>query len=190
MEFWPAAVTLPLTRNACPSASSTQATTGMGRPCGNTSGAMIRSMPPLNSAAADGMGGYGVQGGMPSSVLPRSGERTMNCTSRLATAMVLVADPEAAPAAPGEALRASYGLTAAETRVAEALLEHERLAEVAASLGVSLSTVRTLLQRAFDKTGTHRQAELVRLMLAHQTPPPAAAMPAAPASSARTSPPP
>jgi DNA-binding CsgD family transcriptional regulator len=30
--------------------------------------------------------------------------------------------------------------------------------------------VRTLLQRAFDKTDTHRQAELVRLMLAHRLP--------------------
>jgi DNA-binding CsgD family transcriptional regulator len=27
--------------------------------------------------------------------------------------------------------------------------------------------VRTLLQRVFEKTDTHRQSELVRLMLAH-----------------------
>ena len=40
----------------------------------------------------------------------------------------------------------------------------------AASLGVGLATVRTLLRRAFDKTDTHRQAELVRLMLAHRLP--------------------
>jgi DNA-binding CsgD family transcriptional regulator len=84
--------------------------------------------------------------------------------------MVLVADPEAALPAPGEALRATYGLTAGEAGVAEALLRHERLADVAAALGVRLATVRTLLQRAFDKTDTHRQVDLVRLMLAHRLP--------------------
>ena len=41
---------------------------------------------------------------------------------------------------------------------------------MAEKLGVSLATVRTLLQRAFEKTETHRQAELVRLMLAHRMP--------------------
>jgi DNA-binding CsgD family transcriptional regulator len=90
--------------------------------------------------------------------------------SRRATAMVLVADPEAAAPAPGEALRAAYGLTAAEARTAEALLDHVPLAEMADRLGVTLATVRTLLQRAFDKTDTHSQAELVHLMLAHRLP--------------------
>lgn len=69
--------------------------------------------------------------------------------------MVLLADPEAAVPAPGEALRASYGLTAVEARTAAALFDHVPLAEVADRLGVTLATVRTLLQRAFDKTGTH-----------------------------------
>ena len=70
----------------------------------------------------------------------------------------------------GEALRAIYGLTAAEAQTAGALLDHVPLADMAGKLGVSLATVRTLLQRAFDKTDTHSQAELVRLMLAHQLP--------------------
>ena len=72
--------------------------------------------------------------------------------------------------APAEALRATYGLTPAETRTAAALLDHGHLAEVAAKLDISLATVRTLLQRTFDKTDTHSQAELVRLMLAHRLP--------------------
>jgi DNA-binding CsgD family transcriptional regulator len=91
-------------------------------------------------------------------------------TGRRATAMVLVADPEAVPAAPGAALRAAYGLTEAEARTAGALLDDVPLAQVAERLGVTLATVRTLLQRAFDKTGTHSQAGLVRLMLAHRLP--------------------
>ena len=90
--------------------------------------------------------------------------------SRPTTAIVLIADPEAAIPDPGSGLRAVYGLTAGEARVAVALLKHERLADVAAALGVRLATVRTLLQRAFEKTNTHRQAELVRLMLAQQMP--------------------
>ena len=89
---------------------------------------------------------------------------------RRATAMVLVADPDTNGSASGTQLRKLYGLTAAEARTAEALLDHRRLADMAARLGVSLATVRTLLQRAFEKTGTHRQAELVRLMLAHRLP--------------------
>ena len=89
---------------------------------------------------------------------------------RGATAMVLVSDPEARVAAPADGLRTAYGLTAAEARTVAALLDHGHLAEVAAALGVSLATVRTLLQRAFEKTGTHSQAELVRLMLAHRLP--------------------
>jgi DNA-binding CsgD family transcriptional regulator len=89
---------------------------------------------------------------------------------RAAAAMVMVRDPEATVAAPADGLRAAYGLTAAEARTAAALLDHGHLAEVAEDLGISLATVRTLLQRAFDKTGTHSQAELVRLMLAHRLP--------------------
>jgi DNA-binding CsgD family transcriptional regulator len=36
---------------------------------------------------------------------------------------------------------------------------------VAEELSVTLSTVRIHLQRGFEKTQTHRQAELVRLLL-------------------------
>ena len=42
--------------------------------------------------------------------------------------------------------------------------------DVAENLGVTLSTVRTHLQRAFEKTDTRRQSELVRLLLAHRLP--------------------
>ena len=87
-----------------------------------------------------------------------------------ATAILLVTDPEQArPAADGH-LRALYGLTRAEARIAQALLDADRLADVAENLGVTLSTVRTHLQRAFEKTDTRRQSELIRLLLAHRLP--------------------
>lgn len=37
--------------------------------------------------------------------------------------------------------------------------------QISDELSVSLATVRTHLQHVFDKTETHRQAELVRLLL-------------------------
>jgi len=39
---------------------------------------------------------------------------------------------------------------------------------VASRLGISLATARTHLAHVFDKTGTRRQAELVRLLLRSQ----------------------
>jgi DNA-binding CsgD family transcriptional regulator len=87
-----------------------------------------------------------------------------------ATAVLLVTDPERARPAADTHLRALYGLTKAEARVAQALLDADRLADVAENLGVTLSTVRTHLQRAFEKTDTRRQSELVRLLLAHRLP--------------------
>ena len=66
---------------------------------------------------------------------------------------------------PVEVLRRIYRLTRAESQVAVRVLHGDGLAPIAEELSVSLTTVRTHLQRIFDKTGTHRQAELVRLLL-------------------------
>jgi DNA-binding CsgD family transcriptional regulator len=41
----------------------------------------------------------------------------------------------------------------------------EGLKPIADELSLSLATVKTHLRHVFDKTGTHRQAELVRLLL-------------------------
>jgi len=58
-----------------------------------------------------------------------------------------------------------YGLTMAEARIALLIAAGHRLDRVAQQLGVSVSTARTHLQRIFNKTGTQRQVELVRLIL-------------------------
>ncbi|MGE0419789.1 MAG: helix-turn-helix transcriptional regulator [Acetobacteraceae bacterium] len=66
---------------------------------------------------------------------------------------------------PGEVLVKLYGLTPAETRLI-ALLAADRTIEVAAAdLGIARTTARTHLQHIFDKTGTSRQSELMRLVL-------------------------
>jgi DNA-binding CsgD family transcriptional regulator/PAS domain-containing protein len=58
----------------------------------------------------------------------------------------------------------TYKLTPTELRVVIALVEVGGVPEVAAALGVAETTVKTHLARLFAKTGTRRQAELVRLV--------------------------
>ena len=41
----------------------------------------------------------------------------------------------------------------------------DRLEDAAAVLGISPNTARTHLKRIFEKTATHRQAELVKVLL-------------------------
>jgi DNA-binding CsgD family transcriptional regulator len=84
--------------------------------------------------------------------------------------MVLVGDPERADPAQRARFGDLYGLTEAEARTALAVTEAQGLRDLAERLGVRLSTVRTHLQHVFEKTGTHRQAELVRLLMAHRLP--------------------
>ena len=81
------------------------------------------------------------------------------------SALVCVTDLEARVSLPEQKLRELFGLTPAETRVTIALFEGFSPQEAAESLGVSFHTVRVHLGRVFEKTGTHRQTELVRLMM-------------------------
>jgi DNA-binding CsgD family transcriptional regulator len=111
---------------------------------------------------------HGHSGRRPLSVLvaPMRGEHPF-VLGPVAAAILFVTDPDRVVRAPRSHLRELYGLTEGEARTAEALLDADRLADVAQKLGVTLATVRTLLQRVFEKTDTHRQSELIRLMLAH-----------------------
>lgn len=79
-------------------------------------------------------------------------------------AMIAVKDPAAVQDATAERIRAQYGLTPAETRVALALLDGCSPREAAARLGVSFQTVRNQLQALYDKTATGRQSALVLLL--------------------------
>ncbi|MFE7797666.1 helix-turn-helix transcriptional regulator [Nocardia sp. NPDC057440] len=83
---------------------------------------------------------------------------------RTSAALVVIVDPDQETSGGPKALRQLYGLTGAEARVAVAALRGEGLRAIAEELAVSVNTARTHLQRAFEKTGTHRQAELVRML--------------------------
>ncbi|MFE3098935.1 helix-turn-helix transcriptional regulator [Nocardia tengchongensis] len=81
--------------------------------------------------------------------------------------LVTVADPEEAlRRSPVAIWRTLYGFTPREAVIAEGVLRGEGLQVVADDLAVTLPTVRVHLQHIFQKTGTHRQAELARLLLA------------------------
>jgi DNA-binding CsgD family transcriptional regulator len=86
-----------------------------------------------------------------------------------AVAVVFVSDPEHAPAIDTGMLRQWFGLTPAEARLAVVLAQGHSLAEALDRLGVGVNTARTQLKTIFGKTGTNRQAELVRLLLSVPT---------------------
>lgn len=61
-------------------------------------------------------------------------------------------------------LKALFNLTLAEAHFTLALHRHGDLAQAAAAMGIALSSARTRLQCVFEKTGTHRQTELLRMI--------------------------
>jgi len=64
-----------------------------------------------------------------------------------------------------EALRNSFGLTEREATIAKLICLGYAPAKLAGRLSLSTNTVRSHLKRIFSKTRTHRQADLVRLLL-------------------------
>lgn len=71
---------------------------------------------------------------------------------------------------PTPELARAFGLTPAEQRVLSAIANIGGVPETADTLGVAESTVKTHLQRLFDKTGTSRQADLVKLLAGYASP--------------------
>ena len=82
-----------------------------------------------------------------------------------ARAIVCVTDLAGDIAIPPDRLREAFDLTAAEIRVASALLAGASPKEAAAKLGVSSNTVHVHMAHIFAKTGVRRQSELMRLMM-------------------------
>jgi DNA-binding CsgD family transcriptional regulator len=81
------------------------------------------------------------------------------------SAIVCISDLEAGTRLPEQRLVELFALTPAEARVALALLEGGGPRDAARNLGISFYTARAHLARIFEKTGTSRQSELVRLMM-------------------------
>jgi DNA-binding CsgD family transcriptional regulator len=75
-------------------------------------------------------------------------------------------DRSSVPSVEPGMLRGLFGLTEAESRVAEAYLRADTVKDVALALGISANTVKTHLAAAYQKAGCTRQAQLVRLLMA------------------------
>ncbi len=113
----------------------------------------------------------GVGGGYVATLLPiESGQRRGILAPFAASVAVFMQDPVQAPLMPGEAFARLHGLTGGELRVLMALSQGLGGMEVADMLGIGESTIRTHLQHMFSKTGTSRQADLLRLL--HNSAPP------------------
>ena len=92
-------------------------------------------------------------------VMPAEAPATGLPDARDVTAL-LVIDGDSAPGGRERALDMLYGLTPAESAVAQRTIRGEGAPTIAAALRVAPATVRTHLQRAFEKTGARGQAEL------------------------------
>lgn len=79
-------------------------------------------------------------------------------------ALVFVTDPERRPSPPADRLRALFGLSLAEAKLATALAEEPALPRAAERLGVGHETARTQLKSLFRKTATRSKAELLALL--------------------------
>jgi DNA-binding CsgD family transcriptional regulator/PAS domain-containing protein len=80
-------------------------------------------------------------------------------------ALVIVIDPERQAEPPRDLLNRLYGLTRAEAEIALRVSRGDGLKPISEAMSLSLATVKTHLHHVFCKTETHRQAELVRLLL-------------------------
>ena len=80
-------------------------------------------------------------------------------------ALILVSDPSSLSRPRTALMQQLFGLTPAESRLTDLLLNGLEVREAAERLLITLETARFHLKRVLTKTGTHRQTELMRLML-------------------------
>ena len=104
-------------------------------------------------------------------VLPlTSGARRRAGLAYNATAALFIRRVALNASSPPEVIGEMYKLTPTELRVLLAIVDIGGVPEVAAALGVAVTTVKTHLSRLFEKTGVARQADLVKLVAGFSTP--------------------
>lgn len=87
------------------------------------------------------------------------------CLAQPINAALFVVDPSRRQRPAVDLLRALFGLTPAECRVALLLGDGHAPKEIANLVGVTDNTVRSQIKSIFSKTGVRRQSELIRLLL-------------------------
>ena len=79
--------------------------------------------------------------------------------------LLVLSDPELRPELPTAALVRVFGLTPSEADMARDLARGSSVNEYAEAHRLSIETARTRVKEVFQKTGVHRQADLVRLVV-------------------------
>jgi DNA-binding CsgD family transcriptional regulator len=104
-------------------------------------------------------------------VLPLSSVvRTDKAACGKAVAALFVRKAELDSQSGSELIARTFELTPAEMRVLLAIVDVGGVPETADMLGIADSTVKTHLHRVFAKTGTSRQADLVKLVAGYSNP--------------------
>ena len=99
-----------------------------------------------------------------------SGQRRRTGAAYTAAAALFVHKAGLETLSPPEIIATAFHLTPTELRVLLAVVEVGGVPEVAEALGVAETTVKTHLARVFEKTATHRQADLVKLVAGFSNP--------------------
>jgi DNA-binding CsgD family transcriptional regulator len=147
--------------------------------CDPSSDRALRDIFATAAAGDQAMGARGISVTLPARggetfvahVLPLTcGTRRQAGIRHSAAAAMFVHKTALAPPHPLEALASEYDLTPAEMRVLIMIVEIGGVPDVAPVLGVSETTVKTHLRHVFEKTGTRRQADLVKLVAGFMSP--------------------
>lgn len=96
-------------------------------------------------------------------ILPLASDARRDASTIGAVAALFINEILLALPSPLEKIAERYRLTPSELRVLSAVFDEGGVREIAARLGISVATVKTHLNHIFSKTGTRRQADLVRL---------------------------
>ena len=130
---------------------------------------IARSLSPIESTGDSPGGVMRAQrpsGKRPYALLVVSVSRKYPALSYLRPAVcIMIIDPESQCPLPSSRLRTAFDLTEAEARLAALLAAGEELRSAAETLGITYGTARTRLAEIFQKTETHRQGELITLLL-------------------------
>jgi DNA-binding NarL/FixJ family response regulator len=104
-------------------------------------------------------------GGQALEVAITSVVQTDTAAGRGAAAALFITDPDEMPVVPTDWLTKRFHLTPAEARIASALARGEEVSDIADRLRVTAGTARWYVKQILAKTGTNRQADLVRLLV-------------------------
>jgi DNA-binding CsgD family transcriptional regulator len=96
-------------------------------------------------------------------VSPLTGDRSRKSDRPAALASVVVREAKVDLTPALATVARAYDLTPAESRALAAIINGCGLRQAARTLGISETTAKSHLQRIFEKTGTNRQADLVKL---------------------------